>query len=153
MNKTGCRITKCPRDFYAKNMCRRHYSRWLRYGHAEKILYEPQINQISDKDLCWLAGLLEGEGCFGLTTNRNPRASIVIAMCDIDIINRVHKLIGVGGICKVKLQKEYHTQCYRYCVTGLDAEILMVELLPMMGKRRSARISEVLSKATRNDSD
>lgn len=43
-------------------------------------------------DIIWLAGLLEGEGCFNVRPEKNGQARVSIEMTDKDIVERVSRL-------------------------------------------------------------
>jgi hypothetical protein len=45
-------------------------------------------------DVIWLAGLLEGEGCFNIRPDKNNQVRVSIEMTDRDIIERAAKLFG-----------------------------------------------------------
>jgi hypothetical protein len=105
---------------------------------------------IDIESLCWLAGLLEGEGSF--STSRNTVGGkvylypkIVVSMTDIDIIDRVSILFKTSTykIPETSLRAEKLPQ-YRATLTGSRAASLMKKLLPLMGIRRASRIKEVL---------
>jgi len=106
---------------------------------------------ISAKGVAWLAGLLEGEGCFtwqGHTHNRSHGAiRITLAMCDRDVIERAAALLGCG-------YREYRHNCrdghvrktqYRIQVGGRRAASWMMTIYALMGTRRQEKISEILS--------
>lgn len=100
----------------------------------------------------WLAGLLEGEGCFLLVTSRHGKARreysyphVVVTMTDRDVIERVGKLLSApvqtlrpspAGVSK-KIQ-------YRVKVGNVRAVALMKQIRPYMGERRGAKIDELL---------
>ncbi len=48
---------------------------------------------MSLKDLAWLGGLLEGEGCF-MIPKGSPR--IALAMSDKDVVQRAARLMGLN---------------------------------------------------------
>lgn len=102
-------------------------------------------------EIHWLAGLLEGEGSFGLrkmVTKRNGhswtyyRPRLQVSMTDKDIVDRAAKLIGLttykGGVCKSGKQM-WMTACQ-----GSRAASWMMTLYPLMGQRRQAKIRESL---------
>lgn len=104
--------------------------------------------ELSERDCAWLAGLLEGEGCFKLHNKTNGyRGTIAIAlqMSDEDVVQRAAFLMG----CKVMgphgpygVSKK---QTWQVIVMGKKAEGLMRQLLPFMGKRRSEKIAALLA--------
>jgi hypothetical protein len=115
--------------------------------------------KISRHLLAWLAGLLEGEGCFSSHCyyNRSSRyvvPSIQLAMTDRDIVKRAGALIG-GNQKSVRsyLQKpdarlrgNKYKRKYVWRVNGQRAVHVMKLLLPYMGRRRSRRISSLVRK-------
>lgn len=96
------------------------------------------------KDLHWLAGLLEGEGCFDLNMGRYPRIQLVMA--DEDVVRKARSLIGSGSLCRHKTKKrETHSVMWHYAVSGKNAATLMEQLLPLLGLRRAMKINEILN--------
>lgn len=92
------------------------------------------------KDVYWLAGLLEGEGCFS-TSRFCP--IIALSMTDEDVVSRATKLLGASygrHICK-KPRKD----CFQVHLYGDKAIAWMMTLYPLMGKRRQERIREIIS--------
>ena len=94
-------------------------------------------------DLYWLAGYLEGEGCFGF--EGSPRIQVLAT--DKDTIYRAADLMGAKSV-GTRPPTGIRRQCYRCQVSGDPAIALMQDLLPLMYSRRRARIKEVLRLAT-----
>lgn len=93
-------------------------------------------------ELAWLAGLLEGEGCFNIGSDKYP-VGIALAMTDEDIVSTVAGWWNVS-YNSPKTQKEHHKQSYRCAIRGKSAVDLMVILLPFMGERRSTQIQKAI---------
>lgn len=108
---------------------------------------------LSEIEIAWLAGLLEGEGNFGLdarsakrykVSTARPSPFLRIAMTDQDIIERVSKL--------------FEKTCFspkRFTVTGKQTYIvhvgdretlgrLLPRLFPYFGKRRQQAVQKCL---------
>lgn len=108
---------------------------------------------MNKSDLKWVAGLLEGEGCFTFEKQaayknglRYRRASVACNMTDEDVIRRLHELVGEGRVTHLKnKQFSHYKPTWRWRVEGEPAVGLMLKLLPFMFSRRKQRISEVLS--------
>lgn len=110
---------------------------------------------MTEAELAWLAGLLEGEGSFLLAYSRfNGKrytyARISVQMADRDVIERVASLTKTK--CKIFTDKVRATEkiraskpLHRAWVNGAAAVELMVQLRPWMGQRRQIRIDEVLA--------
>lgn len=101
---------------------------------------------VETEDIYWLAGLLEGEGCFGAhTKTKTPR--IRLNMTDLDVVERAHKLLG--ATCKISRvdrskQNPNWKDTYNFTVPGRRAAGWMMTLYSLMGERRQAKIREVL---------
>jgi len=102
---------------------------------------------VSDVDIAWLAGILEGEGSFWMSTNhvggkvyRYPK--VVVGMTDRDIIERVAGLIG-GSVYDMPRQPG-RKAAFRAQVSGVKAAEWMRRLYPWLGERRRAKIDEIL---------
>uniref|UniRef100_A0A6H1ZAX7 Putative homing endonuclease n=1 Tax=viral metagenome TaxID=1070528 RepID=A0A6H1ZAX7_9ZZZZ len=91
-------------------------------------------------EMYWLAGLLEGEGCFTIGNTQSPMISL--GMNDKDIIEHAANLLGNLNI-EEKTTSSGHTR-YRISLNGKDAVSAMIALKPLMGERRQQRILEVL---------
>jgi len=109
---------------------------------------------LTETDIAWIAGLLEGEGYFGIDNRSKdryeisktpPAPFIKISMVDEDIIQRLSKL----------LDKSYFSPS-RKTVTGKQVYTLHIgekekvlfilqKILPYMGVRRGERITECIS--------
>lgn len=110
------------------------------------------LPEISPADLLWLAGLLEGEGCFSEQYKHAPTMrgfyvlpSIQLAMTDRDVVLRAGKLIG-GNQKRLRSSKlrSYKRQ-FNWRVNGKRAVHVMSLLLPLMGLRRTRRITQILT--------
>lgn len=96
---------------------------------------------ISAIDIAWIAGLLEGEGCF--MHRRNGDLVVEITMTDCDIIDRIHALLKCGA--RKERQLPSGKTAYGWSLTNQrQAAGLMMTLLSLMGERRAAKIKECL---------
>jgi hypothetical protein len=99
---------------------------------------------IGRNDLCWLAGLLEGEGSFMVGTPARPRTvSLSVNMTDKDVIERFASLV-ISGIQLSRLNVPNLKPQYRAQVGGGSGVSLMRILLPHMGCRRREQIQRVI---------
>lgn len=96
---------------------------------------------LTQSDIMWLAGWLEGEGWFGLS-----HGSISIQACSIDhdVLTRVASLLQTTHIYRKKPTPQTRHQVYVCRVCGETAANIMTTLLPYMGERRSKRIQDLL---------
>ena len=97
---------------------------------------------MTQDQLTWLAGWLEGEGWFGLSSG-----TLCIQACstDVDIITKVAALLETEKIAKKKPTALTRRQAYVCRVFGDRAATLMTALLPFMGERRSGRMRELIT--------
>lgn len=106
-------------------------------------------NMISDKDLAWLAGYLEGEGCFHIRCGQKRQSFspvVRVAATDEDVVARAARLMG----CEVRIAaRATVTRKTVYCASvGSDKALEIMRLLrPHMGTRRGAKIDEILHAA------
>lgn len=88
-------------------------------------------------ELAWLAGLLEGEGCFGYYSY----PTVKLEMTDRDVVERAHPWFA-GSVCEYRRGDDQPTFTVR--VTGERAIRLMLQVRPHMGARRSAKIDTIV---------
>jgi hypothetical protein len=100
---------------------------------------------VSAKEIAWLAGVLEGEGSFGLT-NKGKSPAIWLGMTDSDIVERVRVLIDPSKSISLfqDIRKEGYKTSYRITFNGSRAVEWMMTIYPLMSVRRKAKIKECL---------
>lgn len=108
---------------------------------------------MKDAELAWLAGYMEGEGCFfagshGPQRRKSVRVSCSIVTTDKDVAEKAATLMGVRKIYTHRLRLA-RKQSYSVYLGGDDAIALMKQLLPHMGERRTAKIKEVIAIASK----
>ncbi len=94
------------------------------------------------KGISWLAGLLEGDGCF-TTNGKGNQPRISIAMLDKDIVEEAAFLLK-SNVTTYKTSKGkimYRTSVAKKSVV----EPLLNELYPYLGNRRKERVRELLA--------
>lgn len=104
----------------------------------------PDLSNVND--LYWLAGLLEGEGYFHIygRNTKWPHPRIQLQMTDEDVVKRAAILFGGNKVRKLNPASNGYQHTYRTEVAGRPAAHLMVQLKPIMGKRRRNKIDEIL---------
>lgn len=101
----------------------------------------PAALPMSPEQAAWLAGLLDGEGCFDAQRN-NPR--IRVKMSDHDVILRAADLMGATTYHETARQP-HHKPCMVAQITGDRAVSVMRSVLPYLGIRRSAKVMELIT--------
>jgi len=108
---------------------------------------------MDEKDLYWMIGILEGEGCFHARSNHDCRypVQIVLRMTDKDIVQKVANY-WERGIRGYNRDKRYRT-VYVTTISGTEALKWMQKLYPLMGMRRKEQIQKCfrISNVTLND--
>lgn len=101
---------------------------------------------MTELELLWIAGLLEGEGSFitGGPTQPN-RAIINLSMTDEDVVRRAAKLMGGTVNGPYPGSKSHYKPSWLARLCGRPAIVLMERLHPHMGLRRQGQISGVLA--------
>lgn len=103
---------------------------------------------MTEFEIAWLAGLLEGEGSFILYSWKGrpkyhcPR--IQLTMTDKDVIEKVSNLLSTTlyGPYKYGVSKK---ETYQIQVNGKAAIPILEKILPYMGERRSIKIKGLLT--------
>ncbi len=97
-------------------------------------------------NIYWLAGLLEGEGCF---TFNSRLPMIKIEMTDKDVIVVARNIVSPAINITTRIQKprfaENYKPLYGFQINGSKAVQWMMTLYSLMGERRKSRIKEVLN--------
>lgn len=96
-----------------------------------------------DQALAWLAGLLEGEGCFSSQRIDGglPTLSVILLMTDRDILERAIEIAPCAtGVREHRDSRPESKQAYQISWNGQCAIDLMWAILPYMGRRRSDKI-------------
>ena|SRR5438477_7307870 len=109
------------------------------------------------KDITWLAGLLEGEGCFLIhkPIGNHIQIGIALSMSDVDVVARAAKIIGwkhplreyTPSGANLKLQPTEARpwkKLHRFTVSGALAATWMMMVYSNMGQRRRAKIRKCL---------
>lgn len=110
---------------------------------------------MNEIDAAWLAGILEGEGCFDVwkaTDHAKKYARIRIEMTDEDVIQRVKAIVGGGGgVRRVEPRKSTHQVTFQYQVVKQPEVAAVLDAIhPWMSTRRAARIVELRLVLTSN---
>lgn len=84
---------------------------------------------LSATDLAYLAGLLDGEGCFTVGTSGSPLISV--EMTHLATIEWIADCFGTG-VTTVRKRQPHHTQSFRTQAWGENAQLLAADLLPFL---------------------
>ncbi len=94
----------------------------------------------------WAAGTIEGEGSIVFTNVKgrtlSRRCEIVVSMTDKDVIQKLHRVLGVGTMCgpykgKNKARWTWSVQNQKGCFDTL------LRIMPYLCERRLAKASQM----------
>lgn len=103
------------------------------------------------REIAWLAGLLEGEGCFQMFKSSSPKKGtpiIALNMTDQDIVQRAAALLdGCTPKATPRFAKDGHALKTMYNTRRCGGRALgwMLTLYPFLGVRRRSKIREIVA--------
>lgn len=106
------------------------------------------VNELSDSELGWVAGLLEGEGSF---SESYKRVRVQVYSTDEDVVRRIHALTGLGNVTGPYARRATNIAVRSqpkpiFCwVARVGSERLCEAVFPLMGERRQGQILKALS--------
>lgn len=100
-------------------------------------------NVIKINDFLWLAGILEGDGCFSFRGERN-RPVLSLSMTDEDVVKRAADIFGAS--VHVYHPKNHFKSVYETIVSCRKSISFMELLLPYLGQRRQNKINDIFKK-------
>lgn len=96
------------------------------------------------EDIVWVAGYYEGEGC--LHASAHNKWFIQISSTDLDVLQKVKRLLGMGSVCGPFLGKgarAHYKPIYHYRLCGVKrAYALCAAMYQFLGERRRAKIED-----------
>jgi hypothetical protein len=133
----------------------------LRFRRGHVVLGRPisggsaySYHRLSDLELGWAAGLLEGEGIFTIKKGKRKYGSsctpaVRVVSTDRDVIDRRHELVPAGGVREPTRKTKGGKQTYSWSLQNTEAVlVLLVVAFPLMGEGRQNRLREILSHPT-----
>lgn len=131
----------------------------FRRGHANlgrkiSTFARYDYSTLSESELGWVAGMLEGEGSFSIKKDKRKNGFsctplIQLASTDRDVVERLHKLIPAANVCEPRRKTKGGKQVYKWSLSNYSAvSDLLICVFPLMGKRRQGKIREVLAHPT-----
>ncbi len=102
---------------------------------------------MNTNETSWLAGYLEGEACFlwqkTIKSGKEYRYPLIrVASTDLDVIQKAYEMMQSSKPLKLK-RYQPGKQMWMTAIGGRRALAIMGMILPYMGNRRSARITEL----------
>lgn len=100
---------------------------------------------MTDLELGWLAGLLEGEGSFSCHYGQGHHNHVIsLNMTDQDVVGRLLTITGMGTVRPRKVPSDCKPAWIWRVYRADHVEQLLLAVRPHMGQRRGARIDDIL---------
>jgi hypothetical protein len=100
----------------------------------------PPREEISEAEVAWVAGILEGEGCWTRKEAQPGWWWIAVRMNDGDVVRRLREYTGIGT---VRVQWEAKETFSWQVGIRQHREWLTLKVWPWLGDRRRQRIREL----------
>jgi hypothetical protein len=96
--------------------------------------------------IAWLAGLLEGEGTFHTSHTGSFYVRVTLEMTDEDVVRKAAQLMEDAPVSGPRIRKKGlgTKPYYSTSISGYKASRVMAAVLPFMGRRRAAKIRELI---------
>ena len=108
---------------------------------------------MTESEVAWIAGFLEGEGSFCVDTKSNgySYSRITAASTDKDVLEKLKNLAG-GEVYSKKIYADHHKPCWYWSLnTRSDVSRLCGLLHPYLGKRRQVQAETAAWTAENNN--
>jgi hypothetical protein len=116
-----------------------------RWEHTFVIEQRARPSDLDEPDLCWIAGLLEGEGSFLKGPPSSPGLpAIQMVMVDRDVVSKAAELLGCR-VGTVRPRRSHWKESYSIRLKGSRAVEWMRALRPLLGERRQGQIDRAIA--------
>lgn len=101
---------------------------------------------MTESETAWLAGLIEGEGCF---SKLGGKLTLFIHMADRDVLEQAQRIVGGGTVNGPYGQRApHHRPMFRFYLREASALSAVVsEVWPWLSERRKTRITEITGRS------
>lgn len=100
------------------------------------------MNDLTDVQVAYLAGIYEGEGSCAITAGRAIRVEIV--MTDQDVVHNICNITGLASVRIVAPRGENYKTPYRWSIGSADAVAFLEAIMPWLGARRQQRATDAI---------
>ncbi len=100
------------------------------------------MNELTQTEIAWLAGIYEGEGSCAITDGRAIRVEVV--MTDKDVVEQIQFLTGLGSVSSLAPRGENHKPAFRWSIGSINAVEFLTAILPWLGERRASRAKDAI---------
>ena len=110
------------------------------------------VNNISDVDAAYIAGLIDGDGSILLSKrhkNDNRQLVVSISNNDKELLNEILNIIGAGKITGKRTTSDKHNQNFTYSISNRQAIQLLDLITPHLKTYKRKRAKLVLDDYTK----
>ena len=100
-------------------------------------------------EMAWATGIFEGEGT--IVTSSIGSHILRVTMCDKDVIERLHSVIGLGSVSLKKLKnapKHWKPQWMWSLYRNGEVYAVLAAMYPLLGERRRTRALKAMTAIT-----
>lgn len=102
---------------------------------TEALIYEIMRRRgTSEIDLSYLAGIIDGEGCFSMSFSHRsmPFPRLAVVLSSHEVVQKCHYVTGCGRVTKSKVVTKKGIGMWRWIVSGVQLQALIPKLLPYL---------------------
>jgi len=106
------------------------------------------INELSDIDVGYLAGIIDGEGTIGLTrihSRENRRPVVSISNNERPLLEHIKSAVGAGKITNKACTSPHHSPSFTYVIVGRQALSLLERVTPFLRTHKAERSKLLLN--------
>jgi hypothetical protein len=102
------------------------------------------MNNMTEAQVAWVAGIIEGEGTIVWADGRAKYAAVKVHMTDQDTVQRLHAWTGLGTVTDHRPRTDRHKASWLWSVQRQDEFLALAAAVePWLMSRRTARLQEV----------
>ena len=105
------------------------------------------VNELSQVDAAYIAGIIDGEGTISLTRrhrNENRQLEISVSNTDLSLLLFLKRCVGAGRIANKRTYGSNHTPSAAYIVSNRQALRLLEQVCPYLRTYKAKRARLVL---------
>jgi hypothetical protein len=105
------------------------------------------MRKLSDFELGWVVGIIEGEGTIHIDNHQRSRGVIAVNMTDADTVYKLEAVTGIGRVYGPYTQKQANCKPYwRWAVSSYsELQMLLSAVKQHLGSRRSEQACALLT--------
>jgi hypothetical protein len=116
---------------------------------GEAISFESTMNNPTEIELAYIAGVMDGEGCVTILRQKFPRKFqyrlfLVVSNTNEEVIRYLHNILGCGAVHPLRRtqKRDTHMDVWQWQASFSDAYSVLTALYPyLIVKRRDALIA------------